>query len=181
MFPIFCLQTNANPSVLNCCSSYLHFTFTGLQFDEYYFWSTLSLHYTSNIYLGKLPYQRHHCRAGTKNSRSEGFWLAKHKHINIPTMMEPVPPSAAWFWWTKIPHPRSLFARGWTRLPSKGFSRINKIKEKIINFYSLSVHYNNCSPVVGYDSQNGINCRWEATIIYKLTKDIVTNNSVARC
>ena len=25
--------------------------------------------------------------AGTKNSCSEGFWLAKHKHTNIPTMM----------------------------------------------------------------------------------------------
>ena len=30
--------------------------------------------------------------AGTKNSRSEGFSLAKHKHINISTMMEPFPP-----------------------------------------------------------------------------------------
>jgi hypothetical protein len=27
--------------------------------------------------------------AGTKNSRLEGFWLAKHKNTNIPTMMEP--------------------------------------------------------------------------------------------
>jgi hypothetical protein len=27
--------------------------------------------------------------AGTKNSRSEGFLLVKHKHTNIPTMMEP--------------------------------------------------------------------------------------------
>jgi hypothetical protein len=124
-----------------------------------HFWSTLSLHYTSNIFLGKLPYQRHHCREGTKNSRSEGFWLAKHKHINIPTMMEPFPPSAAWFWWTKIPHPQSLFKGGWMRLPSKGFSRINKIKEEIIYFYSLSLHYNNRSPVAGHDSQNGINCR----------------------
>jgi hypothetical protein len=37
--------------------------------------------------------------AGTKNSRSEGFWLAKHNHTNIPTMMEPFPPpaAAAWF------------------------------------------------------------------------------------
>ena len=25
--------------------------------------------------------------AGTKNSRSEGFLLVKHKHTNIPTMM----------------------------------------------------------------------------------------------
>ena len=33
------------------------------------------------------------CRGG----RSEGFWLAKHKHTNIPTMMEPFPPPVAWF------------------------------------------------------------------------------------
>ncbi len=30
--------------------------------------------------------------AGTKNSRSEGFLLVKHKHTNIPTMMEPFAP-----------------------------------------------------------------------------------------
>jgi len=47
----------------------------------------------------------------------------------------------------------------------KGFSRINKIKEKIIYFYSLSVNYNNRSPAIGNDSQNGINCRWWAAII----------------
>ena len=35
--------------------------------------------------------------AGTKNSHSEGFLLGKHKHTNIPTMMEPCAPSAAWF------------------------------------------------------------------------------------
>jgi hypothetical protein len=35
--------------------------------------------------------------------------------------------------------PGSLFARGWKRPPSKGFSRINQIKETIIYFYSLSV------------------------------------------
>jgi len=35
--------------------------------------------------------------AGTKNSRSQGFWLAKHKDTNIPTMMEPFSPPAAWF------------------------------------------------------------------------------------
>jgi len=35
--------------------------------------------------------------ARTKNSRSEGFWLAKHKNTNIPTMMELFSPPAAWF------------------------------------------------------------------------------------
>jgi hypothetical protein len=35
--------------------------------------------------------------AGTKNSRLEGFWLAKHKHTNIPSMMEPFSPPVAWF------------------------------------------------------------------------------------
>ena len=37
--------------------------------------------------------------AGTKNSRSEDFLLAKHKHTNIPTMMEPFAPPAAWDLW----------------------------------------------------------------------------------
>jgi len=65
-------------------------------------------------------------------------------------------------------------------LPLKGFSRINKIKEKIIYFYSLSVNYNNRSPAAGNDSQNGINCCRRATIIYKLTNNILKNNSAAR-
>ena len=34
--------------------------------------------------------------AGTKNSRLEGFLLAKHKHTNVPTMMELFPPPVAW-------------------------------------------------------------------------------------
>ena len=33
---------------------------------------------------------------GTKNSRSEGFLLAKHKNTNIPTLMEPFSPQAPW-------------------------------------------------------------------------------------
>ena len=52
--------------------------------------------------------------------------------------------------------PGSLFTRGWTRPPPKGISRINKIKEKMIYFYHLSVNYTNRSPAVGNDSQNGI-------------------------
>jgi hypothetical protein len=75
------------------------------------------------------------------------------------------------------PTPGSLFAR-WKRPPSKGFIRINKIKEKIIYFFSLCVNYSNRSIAVGYDNQNGINCHWRATILllYELSKDIVTNN-----
>ena len=38
----------------------------------------------------------------------------------------------------------------------------------------------NRSPVVGNDSQNGIHCCWRASIIYELTKDIVTNDIVAQ-
>ena len=45
-------------------------------------------------------------------------------------------------------------------------------------FFSLCVNYNSRSPAVGNDSQNGINCRQRATIIYALTKDIVTNSIV---
>ena len=118
--------------------------------------------------------------AGTKNSCSEGFWLAKHKNTNIPTIVVPFSPPAAWFLLLNIPNPESLFARGWTRLPSKGFIRINKIKDKIIYFYSLSVNYNKRSPAAGNDSQHGINCRRRAAIIYKLTNNILTNNTVSR-
>ena len=50
--------------------------------------------------------------AGMKNSLWEGFWLAKNKHTNIPTMMEPFSPPVAWFWWTKIPHPRESLHKG---------------------------------------------------------------------
>jgi hypothetical protein len=79
------------------------------------------------------------------------------------------------------PTPGSLFARGWKRPPSKGFIRINKIKENIIYFFSLCVNYNNRSPAVGNDNQNGINCHRRATILYELTnKDIVTNNIAAQ-
>ena len=35
--------------------------------------------------------------AGTKNSLSEDFLLAKHKDTNILTMMEPFSSPAAWF------------------------------------------------------------------------------------
>jgi hypothetical protein len=35
-------------------------------------------------------------------------------------------------------------------------------------------------PTVCNDSQNSIHCRWRASIIYELTKDIVTNNIVAQ-
>jgi hypothetical protein len=66
------------------------------------------------------------------------------------------------------------------RPPSKGFSIINKIKEKIIYFYSLSDNYNNRSPAVDSSSHNGIHRPQRDAIIYKLTKYIVTNNSVAR-
>ena len=50
--------------------------------------------------------------AGTKNSLSEGFLLAKHKHTNIPTMMEPFAPPAAWFCRSSIPHPREPLQKG---------------------------------------------------------------------
>ena len=77
-----------------------------------------------------------------KNSRSEGFWLAKHEDTNIPTMREPFsPPVASWFDVRAYTTPGSLHGRGWMRPLSKGFSRINKINDKIIYFYSLSVNY----------------------------------------
>ena len=47
-------------------------------------------------------------------------------------------------------------------------------------FYSLSVNYNNRLPANGNDSQNGIHCRWQAAILYELTNNILTNNSISR-
>jgi len=74
---------------------------------------------------------------------------------------------------------------GLSRPPLKGFRRINKIKENInkikdniIDFYCLSVNYNNRSPAVGNNSQNRIHCCQQVDIIYKLTKNIVKNNSI---
>jgi len=118
--------------------------------------------------------------AGMKNSRSEDFFLAKHKDTNIPTMLEPFSSPAAWFDGRAYPTPGSLRRRGWTRPSPKGFIRINKLKEKIIYFYSLSVNYNNHSPAIGNDSQNGINCHRRAAITYELTHYILPNNAIAR-
>jgi hypothetical protein len=59
--------------------------------------------------------------AGTKNSSSEGFWLAKHKNTNIPTMMEPFSPPAAWFLWTNIQHPREPLHKGLDEADVKEF------------------------------------------------------------
>ncbi len=59
--------------------------------------------------------------AGTKNSCSEGFWLAKHKHTHIPTMMEPFPPPSAWFCWPSVPHPRAPLCKGLAKATVKGF------------------------------------------------------------
>ena len=47
-----------------------------------------------------------------KNSCLEGFWLAKHKHRNIPTTMEWFPPPAAWFCWLNMPLPRAPLQKG---------------------------------------------------------------------
>ena len=99
-----------------------------------------------------------------KSSLSEGFWLAKHKHTSIPIMTSHSPLQRHGFDGHKYRTPGSLFARGWTRPLSKGFSRINKIKEKIVYFYSLSVNYKNPSPAIGNDSQNGIHCHLQTTI-----------------
>ncbi len=54
-----------------------------------------------------------------------------------------------------------------------------KVNEKK-KIYHLSVNYNNRSPAVGNDSQNSINCHRRDAIIYELTNNIYTNNSVAR-
>ena len=82
--------------------------------------------------------------------------------------MEPFSPPAAWFVGRAYPTPGNLCRRGWARPPSKGFIRINKLQEKVIYFYCLSNYFNNRSPAVGNDSQNGIRqCRRAATIYKK--------------
>jgi len=48
-----------------------------------------------------------------------------------------------------------------------------------ISSCSLGSTDNNRSPAVDNGSQNGINCRRRATIIYELTNNIIMNNSVA--
>jgi hypothetical protein len=59
--------------------------------------------------------------AGMKNSLSEGFRLAKHKHTNIPTMMEPFSHLAAWFLWMNTPHPPEPLCKGLDKaVSSKG-------------------------------------------------------------
>ena len=50
-------------------------------------------------------------------------------------MMEPFAPPGHGFVGRAYPTPGSLCGRGWPRPPSKGFSRINKLNEKIIYFY----------------------------------------------
>jgi len=47
----------------------------------------------------------------------------------------------------------------------EGFSINYRVNEKLIYFYHLSNNYNNRSPTIGNDSQNGIHCCWRATII----------------
>jgi hypothetical protein len=59
--------------------------------------------------------------AETKNSRSEGFWLAKHKNTNIPTMMELFSFPAAWFLWTNISHPWVPLCKGFDEAAIEGF------------------------------------------------------------
>ncbi len=50
-----------------------------------------------------------------------------------------------------------------------------------MTWYNISVvNDNNRSPAVGNDSQNGIHCCLQTTIIYKLNQYIVTNNSIPR-
>ena len=58
---------------------------------------------------------------GMKNSLLEDFLLAKHKDTNIPTMMEPFPPPAAWFWWTSVHHPREPTRKGLDEAVVEGF------------------------------------------------------------
>ncbi len=61
--------------------------------------------------------------AGMKNSCSKGFWLAKHQHTNIPTMMEPFSPPAAWLCWPSVPHPCEPLQKGFVKAAAEGFQK----------------------------------------------------------
>ena len=69
---------------------------------------------TSQYYLDLLKFKTAQLLKSVrkKNSRSEDFLLAKHKHTNIPTMTEPFSPPVPWFWWRNIPHPREPLCMG---------------------------------------------------------------------
>jgi hypothetical protein len=56
-----------------------------------------------------------------KSSCLEGFWLAKHKHTNIPTMIEPFALALAWFCWLSILHPQEPMQKGLAEASVKGF------------------------------------------------------------
>ena len=65
--------------------------------------------------------------------------LVKHKHTNIPTMMEPFAPPMAWDLLILLIVRADPLPKGPGRGSWKGFSRINKLNEKIIYFYCLSI------------------------------------------
>jgi hypothetical protein len=71
-------------------------------------------------------------------------------------MMEPFSSPAAWFCWTSVPHPRAPLRKGLAEVAFKWFSIKLQIKGETYYFYCLSVNFNNRSPAVGNDSQNGI-------------------------
>jgi hypothetical protein len=62
--------------------------------------------------------------AGTKNSRLEGFLLAKHlkhtAHKHHHHDGELFSPPAAWFCWTNIPHPREPLQKGLAEVAVEG-------------------------------------------------------------
>ena len=80
--------------------------------------------------------------AGTKNSHSEGFWLAKHKHTNTHTMMEPFPPPAAWFCWPTsiIPHPREPLRKELGKAAVEGFYSPNQYNTGENNLFLLPLY-----------------------------------------
>ncbi len=59
--------------------------------------------------------------AGTKNSRSEGFWLAK---LQIPTLVQLCPPPTAWVWWIRPIQRKGDPSEVLAEAPVEGFSII---------------------------------------------------------
>jgi hypothetical protein len=76
--------------------------------------------------------------------------------------------------------PQGAFAEG------VGQGRRQRVLAESINYRrklfisTASVDYNNPSPAIANDSQNSIHCCWRITIVYKLNKNRVTNDSIAR-
>ena len=95
-------------------------------------------------------------------------------------MVKPLPPPAAWIWWTHAAWGVDGLAHVCSMAAVEGFEQNQEITGENTNLSCLSKNYNNRSPAVNNGSQNGIHCRQRATIIYELTNNMIMNTLVTR-